>query len=294
MRVFLTGGTGYVGRAVLSTLIASGHEVVAVVRKPQSYTHASITWVQGDVLDPQSILDGMEGCDAVIHLVGIIREHPSTGVTFDKIHVEATRNIVASCKVKGISRYLHMSALGARKGSLSAYQHSKALAEETVMSSDLDWTIFRPSVIFGPGDEFVNTLAQAIRYTPIFPVFGNGQYKLQPIALQNVADSFVQALSRDNTSRRRYDVGGPLSYTYDNLLQEIGEAIGKKKTRLIHVPVSIVSPVVQALQGLSFFPITYPQLLMLLESNTCDPSRFYQTFDLTPINFEEGIRRYLK
>ncbi|MFC4767652.1 complex I NDUFA9 subunit family protein [Effusibacillus consociatus] len=300
MRIFLTGGTGYVGSAILQACLEQGHELVCLVR-PGSATkldlspHSAklITVVQGDVLDPSSLEKGMTGCDAVIHLVGIIREFPNRGITFDKLHTTATDNMIKTAQKLSIRRFVHMSALGARVGSRSGYSHTKGLAEQIVKESGLDWTIFRPSVIFGPKDEFVNMLADMIRKTPVVPVIGTGEYRLQPVSLANVAEGFVKSLSRLDTIGQAYEVGGTRSYSYNEMIDEIASAVGKRRPKF-HAPLPIMWPVITMMERFPFFPITRPQLTMLLEGNTCDPSEFYETFDIKPVSFSEGIREYVR
>lgn len=300
MRVFITGGTGYVGQAVVQACLEHEHEVVLLVRPDSEKKSLGISVTDpervqiktGDVLNPESISDAMSDCDAVIHLVGIIRELPSHGITFEKLHVQAVRNVIEAARSHKIRRYVHMSALGAHIGSASGYSHSKGVAEKIVQESGLDWTIFRPSVIFGNHSEFVTMLADMVRKTPIIPVIGTGMYRLQPVSLANVAEAFAQSLTRPDTTQHIYEVGGPVSYSYDEMLDEIASALGKKRGKL-HIPLYIMQPIVRALERFPFFPITSAQLNMLLEGSTCDPQPFYKTFNTQPISFTEGISQYL-
>jgi NADH dehydrogenase len=235
----------------------------------------------------------MTGCDAIIHLVGIIREFPGRGITFDKLHVQATNNVVHAARDLGIKRYIHMSALGARIGSQSGYSHTKGLAEQAVTDSSLEWTIFRPSVIFGPRDEFVNMLADMIRKTPVVPVIGSGEYRLQPVSLKNVAEGFVKSVTSPGTIGKIYDVGGPESYSYNEMIDEIASVMGKKRLKF-HAPLPLMVPVIRVMERFPFFPVTRAQLTMLLEGNTCDPEKFYETFRITPVSFRDGIREYIQ
>lgn len=299
MRVFITGGTGYVGQAIVNACAAAGHQVQLLVRPgsehklPQSIREsANVAFMYGDVLQASTLAAAMQDCDAVIHLVGIIREFPRRGITFDKLHIEAARNVVQTAESLGIKRYIHMSALGARIGSHSGYSHSKGVAEQIVTGSSLAWTIFRPSVIFGPNDEFVNMLAGMIRTTPVVPVIGSGSYRLQPVALANVAEGFAKALLRPETAGKIYEVGGPYSYSYDEMIDEIAAALGKKRLHF-HAPLWLMQPVIKVMQGFSFFPITQPQLQMLLEGNTCDPTAFINEFQVELVPFDKGIQEYL-
>lgn len=296
MKVFLTGGTGYVGTAVLKRLLEDGHEVRFLVRggrRPdgRGFSRGRAVPVDGDLLAPASYLEALKDADAVIHLVGIIREKPRIDVTFGRIHADGTNLLVRAAKEAGVSRFVHMSALGARPGAASGYHKSKWEAEELVRAGGMPHTIFRPSVIFGPGDEFVNMLAGLVK-APVTPVFGNGLYRMQPVSLNTVADVFAKALSRDPTNDT-YEVGGPEQIPYNEMLKEIGRALGRS-VRLLHVPLWAAKPLVKTMQRFPFFPVTEDQLTMLLEENICrDGNRFVQAFDVEQIRFADGIRTYL-
>ncbi|HEX5815530.1 MAG TPA: NAD-dependent epimerase/dehydratase family protein [Methylomirabilota bacterium] len=183
-RVFITGGTGFVGRAVIQALRAEGYAVRCLVRRgsePDLRGFGAIERVEGDVMARQTLDDGLAGCDAVVHLVGIIRERPAIGSTFERVHVQGTQNVLGAAAAAGVRRYLHMSALGARAGARSRYHRTKWAAEEAVRSSPLPWTIFRPSIVYGPGDEFVTMLRGMIEGLPVVPVIGSGRQRLQPV-----------------------------------------------------------------------------------------------------------------
>lgn len=297
MRIFLTGGTGFVGSEVLRQLTEAGHTVRALVRPGSEGKLAIREGVEvhrGDVSDPGSLRGALQGCGAVVHLVGIIREHPARGVTFRRLHAEATAHMVGAAEGQGVRRFLHMSANGAREKDATEYHRTKWEAEQTVRWSKLDWTIFRPSLIFGPGDEFVNMLADLVRKLPVVPVIGDGRYRMSPVAVEDVAAGFARALGRPETVRQTYHCCGPQEFTYDEVLDLIGRELGKGKVRKLHQPASLVSPFVSLLDSIPGFPITREQLAMLLEGNVCDPAPWAQAFGLTPRPFPEGIRRYVK
>ncbi|MCX7570592.1 complex I NDUFA9 subunit family protein [Tumebacillus sp. DT12] len=298
MKILLTGATGFVGHGILERLLEAGHEVRCLLRKnsalPEKWMATGrVELAHGDILDTATLPKAMAGTDAVIHLVGIIREHRGKGVTFERVHVQGTKNMVNVAKSVGVPRFVHMSALGARPDAVSMYHKTKWEAEEYVRNSGLNWTVFRPSVIFGPGDEFVNMLADVLRKTPVFPIFGSGRYSLQPVARENVAAGFVKALELPETIGRAYEVGGPEPIPYRQMLQRIARAIGKKGVVTVPVPVFLVKPVVKMMEGFPFFPLTTAQLTMLLEGNTCDPLPYSLAFDVALQPFDEGIRDYL-
>lgn len=296
-RIFVTGATGFVGHVVVRTLLAQGFLVRCLVRQGSEAAlkgFESIDRVPGDVLDPGSLAASVEGCAAVIHLVGIIREHRARGITFDRLHTEATANMLALAHQAGVKRYVHMSAAGARPGAVSRYHQSKWQAEEVVRASALDWTIMRPSLIFGPGDEFVSVLARMVRRLPVVPVLGDGQYRLQPVAVEQVAEGFARSLRLPAAVGQTYEVGGPEARRFVDILDQIGAALGVSRVRKIHVPLGAVKAMTRALGWLPFFPLTMDQLIMLEEGNVTDATRFYADFGMTPEPLAVGLKRMLE
>lgn len=294
--VAVTGGTGFVGRAVVGALLRHGHRVRCLVRPGSGGRLAGLdgaSAVPGDVTEPAGLADAIRNADAVVHLVGIIRERPGRGVSFERLHTEATRNVLAAAREVGVRRFLHMSALGTRARAPSRYHRTKWAAEQAVRQSGLDWTVFRPSVIFGPGDGFVTLVARLVRWFPIVPVIGNGKNRFQPVSVADVAESFARAVERPRTARQVFEVGGPRAYTFDQVLDEVGAALGRRRVRKLHHPVGLMAPLVRALERAPFFPLTTDQLLMLREDNTCDPAPWARAFGITPVEFGPGIRAYL-
>lgn len=293
-RVFVTGGTGFVGRAVVHALRAEGYTVRCLVRRGSERDLrglGAIERIEGDLHKGPGLADDMAGCAAVIHLVGIIREQPSIGATFQRVHVEGSVNVLEAARAAGVRRYLHMSALGTRPEARSRYHQTKWAAEEAVRASALDWTIFRPSVIYGRGDGFVSMLARMVKRLPVVPVIGTGQQRLQPIPVEQVAEAFARALARPQTEKQTYEAGGPDIVTMVELLDMIAGAMGRRRVGKLHIPMGLVRPVARALHRLPGFPVTPDQLLMLEENNTCDPARFDAAFGLTPTPLRAGLAR---
>jgi len=295
-RVFVTGGTGFVGKSVVRALLAQGFLVRLLVRPGSEQDlkgFESIDRVPGDVMKPEGLAPSVEGCSALVHLVGIIREQRSRGVTFDRLHAQASRNMVALARAAGIKRYVHMSALGTRPEAPARYHRTKWDGEEAVRASELDWTIFRPSIIFGRGDAFVSVLARMIKRSPVVPVLGSGRYRLQPIAVEQVAEGFARAVRVPACVGQTYDVAGPTPYTFVDLLDEIGHALGRARVLKIHVPLGPVKVMTYALDWLPFYPVSSDQLTMLEEESVGDPSRFFADLGVKPEPLPAGLQRML-
>jgi NADH dehydrogenase len=186
-----------------------------------------------------------------------------------------------------------MSANGTRDKAVSAYHQSKWRAEEEVRKSRLDWTIFRPSLIYGAEDQFVNLISSLIRKLPLMPVMGDGTYCLQPVPVEIVARGFAQAIDKGSAIQQTYHCGGRDCLSYNQLLDEVGLAIGKQKVVKIHQPLALMRPLVNLLQHLPFFPMTSDQLQMLIEGNCCDIKNWQTDLELSPPDFRTGLA-YLK
>ena len=295
MRVFVTGGSGFVGRELIRQLLAKGHHVRALVRSPERLKDfPQVEIISGDTTKPETLKNQLADCDAVIHLVGIIREVPSKGITFENLHTQSTAHVVAAAQEQGVKRYLQMSANGTNVNATTKYHKTKWRAEEMVKNSGLAWTLFRPSLIFGPDDAFINMLAKMVKLMPVIPVFGDGRYALQPVHVRDVAASFVAALEQPATINQTYHCCGPEIFSYDELLDTIGKALGKKSSVCkFHQPLWLIKPMVAAFESISIFPITSDQLNMLLEGNICADKNWAETFSLELIPLTTSICEYV-
>lgn len=295
MRVLVTGGSGFVGRYVLRELSARGHEVRCLVRPGSQKKVAAGVGVEvlpGEVLHSSDVARAAAGCEAAVHLVGIIREFPGRGVTFEKVHVQATANVVNAAREAGVKRFLHMSALGARPEPADPYHVTNFRAEELVQNSGLPYTIFRPSVIYGPEDQSLNLFAKQIKRLRLVPVVGDGLYQMQPVPVATVAKAFALALELPQTENRTYEVGGPEPLTCNAIIDTLAEVLGRQVLK-VHVMVWSLRLLTGLFGRFPWFPLTTGQIRMLLEGSTCDPTAFYEDFKLEAVSFKEGLRGYL-
>ena len=291
LKVAVTGGTGFVGTAVVSELLEAGHEVRVLSRKAPERLPDGVTHVPGSIVTEEGLDALVQGVDAVVHLVGIIKETGEN--TFKKAHYEGTVNVITAASLAGVHRYLHMSALGSREKAVSKYHQTKYAAEEAVRASGLDWTIFRPSTIFGPGDAFINMLIDMMRKTPFMPVVGGEKTRMQPISVQNVASAFRTALESDVTIGKTYELGGPEELNLRQILEIVAQVIELKRV-LINIPLWAVSPIVKIAQLFNIpLPVTSDQLIMLGEDNIRTGGDPVEELGVSWTPFEEGIRHYL-
>lgn len=295
MKVFLTGATGFVGGHLLKRLLAEGHTVRALVRDPAKASlsaSSQLQIVRGDVIENTGLDEGIAGCEAVIHLVGIIME--AKGLTFEGVHHIGTRNVVEAAKRNGIKRFIQMSALGVRADGVAEYQTSKWKGEEVVRQSGIPYCILRPSLIFGPGDGFVTQMLDIMRKAVLIrPVPGDGKPKFRPISVDDVTLCFARALVTPEATGKTIELGGADELTLDEILSEIAACARIRKPAL-HVPMPIMMAAAAVAQTLlPSPPVTLGQLKMLREGSTCDPGPMVRIFGVHPVGFRQGLKAYL-
>jgi len=293
-KVLITGATGFVGNAVIESLNRHGYVPYALVRKGSEgkLKHPTVE-LYGDVLKPDTLKKAMHGMDAVIHLVGIIREQPSKWITFENMHTRASENVASAAEECGVKRFIHMSANGTRENAVSMYHITKCRGESAVMTKKLDYTIFRPSLIFGQGDAFINMLADYMKKTPVFSYFGDGSYPMQPVYVRDVADCFVKAIDNPETVGKTFGLCGPEVFTYKQLLQVISRALGKHHL-LLPVPEIFIKTAIGMFGKAEWFPITKDQFIMLKEGNVCSDDSAFRILGVERHRLEATVRSYLK
>jgi len=228
--VLVLGGSGFVGRHVISRLVRDGKRVVVPTRRRESARHLillpTVDVFDADVHDPATLKRLMMDASAVVNLVGILNE--SGRNTFARVHVELARKVVAACEATGVRRLVQMSALNADPAGPSAYLRSKGEAEAIIAASGLEWTIFQPSVIFGREDRFLNLFAKLERFLPVMAIAA-AQARFQPVFVGDVAHCFAHALAERATIRQRYRLCGPDVYTLRELVAFVGRVTGHER-----------------------------------------------------------------
>jgi NADH dehydrogenase len=300
--IFLTGGSGFVGSAMIDELISRNFTVNALVDRHPLQAHADrVNAIHGTLFDSPALDKAFQGCSGVIHLVGIIMQRPSKGITFERIHFEGTKNVVDAARRAGVKRFVHMSALGTRPDAISDYHKTKYQAEEYLRQSGLDWTIFRPSLIHGPRGEFMAMEARWARKKAapflFMPYFGRGPFgtrgagNLQPIFVADVARAFVDALDKPQTIGEVYPLGGAEVLTWPQLHRLAAESIIGKRRAVMAVPTWYARFLTQVVPA-RLLPFNRDQVIMSQEDNTAETTKFKHDFGWEPQGISQTLKTY--
>ncbi len=305
MKVALFGGTGFVGSYITRELVREGFTPKVLVQSGSlSKINSPCEVVKGDIQNKNAILETMQGAEAVIYTIGIIREFPKKGVTFKELHLNGLKRCLEIALKIGVKRFILMSANGVRPDG-TAYQRTKWQADEALKESGLNWTIFRPSLIFGdPGGEGRPEFCTQIRddmlslpfpaplfYNGLLP-FNAGSFSMSPIHVKNVAEFFVKSIKLKVCEKNIFDLGGPEALTWKEIIHQIALASGKR-TWKIPAPVVVIKIAASILDRFKWFPVTRDQLTMLMEGNTVS-TNYFDDFSINPIKFSMENLEYLK
>ena len=292
LRVLVLGGTGFVGSHVVANLVTAKHRVIVPTRRRDRGKHLlllpTVDVVEADVHDAGRLRELVADADAVVNLVGIL--HPSGSQTFRRVHVDLARSVIDACHRAGATRLLHMSALGAASDGPSEYLRSKGEAQALVEASDLAWTIFRPSVVFGRGDSFIGLFAKLVRWMPVV-MLAAPEAKFQPVHLRDVAHCIAASIDDRRTYRQTYALCGPKVYTLRELVTWVGETTGHVR------PVIGLGPALSKLQAslLELSPVkllTRDNLATMSVDATCSQP-FPPLFGIEPSSLEAVAPDYL-
>ena len=301
--VLVTGASGFVGSHLLPELLGAGHRVVALVRAPASGEKvtrrlpaalvANLELRTGDVDRPATLPPALAGVDAVVHLVAIPRDS-NGGRQLLAVNLDGTRNLVAAMQASGVMRLVHLGALGVEDREELHYAKSKARAERAVRESGLDWTILKPSLLFGPGDGFFNIVADLVRLSPgIVPVPGNGASRFQPLHVGDLALCLRLSLERPETVGHAFELGGPRVWTYREITAEVCRGMGRRRA-ILPMPVPLIRLVAGAAEAVHLpFPVATDQLRQLALDNVGPLDGVHSAFGFIPRRME-GELQYLR
>jgi NADH dehydrogenase len=295
--VLVTGASGFVGSHVVPELLGAGHRVVALVRSPSAGEKvrrrlpatlaAGLELRTGDVLSPGTLPAALAGVDAVAHLVAIPRDW-NDGKDLLRVNLGGTQHVVAAMREAGVRRLVHLGALGVEDREDLHYAKSKARAEQVVRESGLDWTILRPSLLFGPRDGFFNIVAGLVRVPfPLVPVPGDGKSRFQPLHVADLALCLRLAVERPETIGRSFDLGGPRTWTYREITAEVARALGKRRV-IVPLPLPLIRLAAGTAEALHlrFFPVATDQLRQLALDNVGPLDGVHRAFGFVPRRME--------
>ncbi len=296
MKVLVTGGTGVVGKAAVDRLLAAGHTVRLLSRHADNDVRQWPEGVEahnGDVTTDEGVSGSADGCDAVLHVVGIVAESPPE-VTFQAVNVDGTRRMAREAKRAGAGRFVYVSSLGAGEGS-SGYHQSKHAGEEAVREVDPPgWLIVRPGNVYGPGDEVISTLLKMVRTLPAIPMVGWGDQPFQPVWHEDLGEALARAVAAPQPAREVLKLAGPEVTTTAGILERL-EALTDKHPVRIPVPELLTRLGTQAAETVGIeLPIKEDQVTMLLEGNLIppgEPNALTDVFGVEALGMEEGLKR---
>lgn len=279
--VTVYGGSGFIGRHVVRLLAQQGWRVRVAVRRPDLAIHlqplgavGQIHAVQANLRFKDSVLRAAEGSDAVINLVGILS--PSGKQRFDAVHAVGAGLVAEAAREAGAKTLVHMSAIGADANSSSAYARSKAEGEARTIANFGNATILRPSVVFGPEDDFYNRFAGLARISPVLPLIGGGHTRFQPVFVGDVAQAFGLALSGEAKARTVYELGGPEVQTFRQIMEYVLKVTYRKRL-LVPLPFPIAKLQGRVLQLLPNAPLTEDQVELLRTDNVVSAEAIAQS-----------------
>jgi len=293
--ILITGGTGFLGENIVRAL-ADNHLPLRCLVRQKSYSHqfelSSVELAYGDVTDVSSLEKATQGINTVIHCVGILQEKPPHS-THQKIVIEGTKNLVTACVKNKVKKIIYISGLGTHEKALSLYHQAKFKAEQCIIKSGLEYVIFRPSVLIGKKDDFLNQFYTMIRFLPFLPIIGNGTYKMQPLYVGDLVSCIFQALENKALKNEIIELGGPERFEFKDIMKAFLKA-SKKRRLFIHIPLSFIQFQIKFLEKLPKpFLITRDQLLMLQADNICDNQKLHKLFHLNLTPLSEGLKEYV-
>ena len=291
MKVLVTGGTGFVGPAIVRKLVDEGHTVRALEHTPgASASLPSQEAVQGSMTDAPSLRTAVEGQEAVVHLVAILTGRPEE---FRAVMEQGTRDLLAAARDAGVRRFVLMSALGTDEQTkeLVPYYHAKWQMEQDVQASGLEHVIFRPSFVFGREGGALGQFKRIAKLAPVTPIVGPGTQRIQPIWVDDVAAYFAEGLVRPEAANRTFELGGPDAVTWNEFWSRLKAAQGSRRPS-VHLPFALMRVQAAVLEKLPKPPVTRDQLTMLAAGdNVVSNSDAVDTFGLPLVPLDEQLRR---
>jgi len=295
MPTAILGASGFIGNYLTLTLLHLGYITHLLYnRKDPQFTsvRGKVVTFRGSIENEKALEECFESCETVYHLVGLIAQ--TKDKTFEKVVEGGTEKVVRAAQNAGVRKIIYLSALGTAPDSDSLYFQTKYRAEQTIINSGLDYTIFRPSIVYGAEDQFINRIASMIKRAPFLPVIGDGLYRLQPVYVEELCAVMASAASEDFTSRKIYEIGGPEQLTYLEIVDIIKRVLEIKRVN-IHIPIGLVRLVAALMEKIiKRAPITTDQIKMMRAGSTCDATVAEKAFNVKFSALETQLSKYLR
>jgi uncharacterized protein YbjT (DUF2867 family) len=299
IKTLVTGGTGFVGSHIVRKLVEGSETVVVLTRNPDFVRRErrvpGAFYMRGDIFDSESLDRAVEGCDAIINAVQFENapmENPRKGRTYERVDGEGTERQVASAKKKKVGRFIYISGAGTREGRSEPWFRGKLRAERAVRESGMNWTIFRPSWIYGPDDWSLNRFAMFARLLPFVPLVGSGRERIQPIFVKDVGEIVFRGLNDPATFGKSFDLGGPEEMAMKEIVRTLLGVLRKRRV-IIPIPKSIVRPLAAVLKNFPGPPLTPDGIDFITMEEKVDILPLLQWFEVRPTALEKALQQYV-
>lgn len=300
MKIVVAGGTGFLGRHIVTALLASGHEITVLSRKPERASQipelAGVNTTRGDVTDVATLrgcFDGAQGVVGVVQFPNHPVEVPRKGLTYDNYDRKGTENLLAEATRAGVERYFYMSGAGANIASDKTWYRAKGYAERAVRDSGLKYAILRPSWAYGPEDRALNRLATIARFSPVVPRLGVKVQRIQPVSVDDIALAVQRLFERDHAWNKIYEIGGPHVMTMEEVLDTMCEVLGIKRA-VLAVPAPLAKMGTAPLRLLPKPPMTPQGIEFAVQDGVIDNTEVEKNLDVHPMELREGLSRYMR
>lgn len=297
MKIIVAGGAGLLGREITRVLLDSGHAVTVASRSKPAANRADARaqWVEADVTNPATLPSALEGFDAVVDAVQFPNspiENPKKGYTFERIDLGGTKNLVDAAKAVGTPQFIGLSGVGAAADAPYHWLRYKWQEEQHILASGLNYTIFRPSWIYGPDDVSLNRFLGFANWLPFIPVIGDGKTRINPLFVTDLADHVAAAVGNLAVANRQFEIGGPTVLTMDQVIRTALGVAGKKRL-LLHNPKPLMKLVASVIQHAPGRPLTPDAIDFITQDGIADTTALTQVFGLPLRSLEEGLATYL-
>jgi len=294
LKLAVVGATGFIGRALLTALSGTPHQVTAVTHASPSGNSfgGNIRFTAGDIHERESLHAAFHGAEAVFHLVGIIAE--TRKLTFEKTIVGGTRHLVDAACDAGVKKLIYLSGLGTSANPISKYFRAKWESEIIIRNSGLEYVILRPSFVFGPEDKSINRFAKMFRRLPFAPVIGDGRYQVQPLFVGDLVQMLISSLDNARAQNQVIEMGGPEIFEFREIVAIIKKSLNIRRVN-IYIPFWFMKINAMILEGIMKpAPVTVDQLKMLQAGSAADNRLMQEIFNITLTPFEDKLKEYLR